>query len=274
MAVEHFNNLWINNKNKDIKRQKIYWDQKADSFNQSTFLKHKHSVKNDVMEYLIKKDAVNENSRILDIGCGVGNYSIEFAKIAKEVVAIDISPRMLDFARVNAKKEGLSNVSFNLLSWGDISLENLDFLKSFDLVFASKCPGINSLETLEKVTLASKKHCFINNFVEKEEVVLQNLYKEVFKKDMENEYKDSAYFAFSILWELGYFPELTYLDFVQEKKYMLEEAINLYTKELNTKYDIKNPYYIVREYLEDISDGEFIEEVVNAKVANLYWTVD
>lgn len=55
---------------------------------------------------------------------------------------------------------------------------------------------------------------------------------------------------------------------------MLEEAINLYTKELNTKYDIKNPYYIVREYLEGISDGEFIEEVVNAKVANLYWTVD
>ena len=36
MAVEHFNNLWINNKNKDVKKQKNYWDQKADSFNQST----------------------------------------------------------------------------------------------------------------------------------------------------------------------------------------------------------------------------------------------
>ena len=40
---------------------------------------------------------------LIDIGCGPGNYSVEFAKRGANVLGIDLSQKMLDKARNNAK---------------------------------------------------------------------------------------------------------------------------------------------------------------------------
>jgi ubiquinone/menaquinone biosynthesis C-methylase UbiE len=40
---------------------------------------------------------------LIDIGCGPGNYSVEFAKRGANVLSIDLSQKMLDNARNNAK---------------------------------------------------------------------------------------------------------------------------------------------------------------------------
>jgi len=40
---------------------------------------------------------------LIDIGCGPGNYSVEFAKKGANVLGIDLSQKMLDKARNNAK---------------------------------------------------------------------------------------------------------------------------------------------------------------------------
>ena len=40
---------------------------------------------------------------LIDIGCGPGNYSLEFAKRGANVLGIDLSQKMLDKARNNAK---------------------------------------------------------------------------------------------------------------------------------------------------------------------------
>jgi ubiquinone/menaquinone biosynthesis C-methylase UbiE len=44
---------------------------------------------------------------LIDIGCGPGVYSVEFAKRGANVVGIDISGKMLDKARDNAKKTNM-----------------------------------------------------------------------------------------------------------------------------------------------------------------------
>ena len=40
---------------------------------------------------------------LIDIGCGPGNYSVEFAKRGANVLSVDLSQKMLDKARNNAK---------------------------------------------------------------------------------------------------------------------------------------------------------------------------
>ena len=45
--------------------------------------------------------------KILDIGCGTGNLSLELAKLGAEVTGVDISEAMLVKAREKAKKENL-----------------------------------------------------------------------------------------------------------------------------------------------------------------------
>ena len=43
--------------------------------------------------------SLTEGGKIIDIGCGTGNFSIKLAKKHYEVVGIDISKNMLDIAR-------------------------------------------------------------------------------------------------------------------------------------------------------------------------------
>lgn len=48
-----------------------------------------------------------KGSKILDIGCGTGNFSIKLEKMGFKVVGIDISGEMLEAARKKARAEGL-----------------------------------------------------------------------------------------------------------------------------------------------------------------------
>jgi 2-polyprenyl-3-methyl-5-hydroxy-6-metoxy-1,4-benzoquinol methylase len=65
----------------------------------------------------------------LDFGCGVGRLLIPFARVAQEVVGLDISPSMLHEARRNCDEQGLQNVR---LFRSDDALSTLT--GSFDLI--------------------------------------------------------------------------------------------------------------------------------------------
>jgi len=56
--------------------------------------------------------ATPRGGRVLDSGCGTGNFSIRLGLRGYEVVGIDISPAMLERARLKKKKAGLQNVEF------------------------------------------------------------------------------------------------------------------------------------------------------------------
>lgn len=49
---------------------------------------------------------------VVDFGCGTGVLSVELARWARKVTAIDRSPVALEAARVRARREGLTNIQF------------------------------------------------------------------------------------------------------------------------------------------------------------------
>jgi SAM-dependent methyltransferase len=67
--------------------------------------------------------------RVLDFGCGVGRLVIPFARLADEVVGVDVSEGMLAEARRNCEAAGVGNVK---LVPSDDALSALD--GQFDLV--------------------------------------------------------------------------------------------------------------------------------------------
>ena len=77
---------------------------------------------------------------ILDFGCGVGRLIVPFAKIAKEVVGLDVSSHMLAEAKKNCDELGVNNVRL-LLSDDNLSVltDTYDFIHSY-IVFQHIAP--------------------------------------------------------------------------------------------------------------------------------------
>ena len=65
-------------------------------------------------EALLRAAAVRPTDTILDIGCGTGSSTRELARLAASgaVLGVDLSTKMLQYARDVAEREGLTNVSF------------------------------------------------------------------------------------------------------------------------------------------------------------------
>ncbi|MEK6707833.1 MAG: class I SAM-dependent methyltransferase [Pseudomonadota bacterium] len=56
-----------------------------------------------------------ETTTIVEIGCGYGTFTVPIAKkSAGEIYTFDIEPSMVEIARENVRKAGLSNVTFGL----------------------------------------------------------------------------------------------------------------------------------------------------------------
>ncbi len=61
---------------------------------------------------LVEKLALNPTDVVVDFGCGPGYYTIELAKKAKKVVAVDLSLEMLKKAQRKAEKAGAKDIEF------------------------------------------------------------------------------------------------------------------------------------------------------------------
>ena len=63
---------------------------------------------------LIQRFVELEGRRILELGCGDGRLTREFAPLASAVVAVEPDPAKIALARRTATSEGISNVSFRV----------------------------------------------------------------------------------------------------------------------------------------------------------------
>ena len=81
---------------------------------------------------LLQLDA---GSRVLDLFCGLGNFTLPLARRASEVVGIEGEEGLVQRARDNAASNGLSNVRFHAakLGWYSFLSDKRNFHKSMKL---------------------------------------------------------------------------------------------------------------------------------------------
>ena len=82
-----------------------YWADNAEYFDRSVAPYH---------ERLFAVAAIGEGDRVLDIGCGTGQTTRDAARAASagSALGVDLSARMLEYARRRATEEGVANVAF------------------------------------------------------------------------------------------------------------------------------------------------------------------
>jgi ubiquinone/menaquinone biosynthesis C-methylase UbiE len=90
--------------------------------------KHVDSVESECAFNLFK---IKKGMKVLDVGCGTGNFSIKLAKKGCKVSGIDLSDKMLVLAREKAEKENLH------INYYNMNIYDLNFPDEyFDAVFS------------------------------------------------------------------------------------------------------------------------------------------
>ncbi|MCL2687313.1 MAG: precorrin-6Y C5,15-methyltransferase (decarboxylating) subunit CbiT [Methanobrevibacter sp.] len=88
-------------------------------------------TKEEIRCLLLCKSEVSSTDIVVDIGCGTGGITVEFAKIAKKVIAIDKNPKAIELTSKNLQKF------------------NLD--KKIDLI---ENDGLSALKSIENIDIA------------------------------------------------------------------------------------------------------------------------
>ncbi len=84
-------------------------------------------------ELTFKKCGNIAGAKVLDLGCGSGRYSIEFARRgAAMVIGVDFAPSMVDFARSMARELGLED----RCSFICADVQDLNLSEQFDITAA------------------------------------------------------------------------------------------------------------------------------------------
>ena len=107
MNIEEFEKI-MQRDDKEEKEEDLekIWDDKSEWFFKRTEKKQENFSDRLIFKIVKEKKLLNENSKVLDIGCGTGRHLLEFSKITSHITGTDISSRMLDYA-----KEKLKNVN-------------------------------------------------------------------------------------------------------------------------------------------------------------------
>lgn len=275
-TLEMFEQHWRLN-HRDKLGQAEFWDRRADSFNQHKDSGGSKLHRGELMANLASRCHLQPDSLVLDIGCGSGHNALILAGLVRRVEAFDLSPRMIELARMNAARENRGDqVNFRVLNLAAADLAGLGWERRFDLVLASRTPAICDRPSLEKMMAAAKGCCLIITFADIRSGLKDHL-KQFLNRGSETMWAGrSFYCAFNLLWLMGYFPEISYLDHTWESELNLEDAVLVHSRYFEQSGPLsKDGKVRLRQELGRLAGADgLVKEKARAKMALMCWDVN
>ncbi len=194
------------------------WEKAADRYEDAGV----GSLKERIIEHLIKDKIVTKKSDILDVGCGPGTYGLRFAEFCKHVSCLDSSQRMLQHVR----DKDVCNVDCILADWDSFHTEH-----KYDVVFSSLCPSLNYPDSLIKMESFSKGYCaYISSMNDDHGSIRRKIWKALGKDYTMNGYNTT--FPYNFLIEKGRKAEL-----------QIFESIEPYDEDVETTIGKETDYF-------------------------------
>ena len=114
MNLEQLEKEWSKKDNGQGELQAKLWDKKAGQYKEKPI---PTPEENPFLKQVYEEMQIDEHTRILDIGCGAGRFSLALAKSGAQVTGTDVSSEMIMAAKELAEKEHQKNVSFFHADW-------------------------------------------------------------------------------------------------------------------------------------------------------------
>lgn len=235
MQTEFWQQAWEDASNNSAAKKKIirsdnemvgYWNQFAPKYGKN----HPAGTHNErvrtVIEILNREQFLTAETEIIDIGCGPGTYSLPLAEMCKRVTALDSADGMCQQLIKTVEELGIKNIEVLQQPWENLDVENEKMLKKYDLAFASMTTAVSNYETLNKMNRVSRQNCCLvfwaeNGFNRSR----QELWKLVFNEDDSGQGMASVVYPFNLLYCLGYFPKIEFIDSEWVSTESVEDAV-------------------------------------------------
>ncbi|TVQ30150.1 MAG: 23S rRNA (uracil(1939)-C(5))-methyltransferase RlmD [Wenzhouxiangella sp.] len=94
--------------------------------------------------------ALDGSERVLDLFCGLGNFSLPLARRAAHVTGIEGAPELIEAARANARLNGIDNVDFDVADLTEDVTDRAWYQAGFDAVLIDP-PRSGAVEILPLV---------------------------------------------------------------------------------------------------------------------------
>ncbi|KJS19228.1 MAG: hypothetical protein VR72_19625 [Clostridiaceae bacterium BRH_c20a] len=236
---QYWNQLWQQNLGKHMGGDPVeHWNKKAKSFTKMVESGEGNKRINGVINFLKKQNVLWDNMKILDIGCGPGNFALPFAQLGAQVTAMDPAPNMLEALKEQIATKNIKNIEVVQGLWEELDIREMGWYKKFDLVFASQSPGLRDMETIEKMNDCSSQYCFATGFDGKRQM---SLYDAFFQKYFDRPYIKNSHdiiFLINLLYSSGHRPTVEFLNLSRTEKYPVEE-IKKSLKEISVSEELQ-----------------------------------
>ncbi len=82
------------------------------AFEPTDFIQINGEIDRQLVKRAIEELQIKRQHRVLDLFCGLGNFTLPLARVSNAVVGIESEPGLVLRARANAERNGLTNISF------------------------------------------------------------------------------------------------------------------------------------------------------------------
>ncbi|WP_270941059.1 class I SAM-dependent methyltransferase [Romboutsia lituseburensis] len=218
----------------------------------------------EVISNLERLGYINEESIVLDIGCGTGAYTIPLSGICKKVYALDYSDGMLNVLQNKINNQEIENIEILNKDWNNINLVCENMSKKYDFVISSLNPGCYNFESLLKMNEASKSYCcYISTNGKYKNEIIKKADEEIVGHKIKRSDISNIIYPFNILYFSGYEPKIFYSSsswiYKMYEKEAIEKLENRYNKYLDNNIRSK-----IKDFVKNnMKNNLFVEKSEN-----------
>jgi SAM-dependent methyltransferase len=197
-----------------------FWDRLSDRYDELEESPFYQKMVEEIVSTLRERGALSPEKRVFDVACGPGNYALRFAPLVKEVVGLDISPKMLARFREKFAAAGFSNYRLIQADWFSYQTK-----EQYETVFVSMSPILHDLDSIDRLLeLATHFLALVHWAGVRENELHQRLYQEVFGRQWRWQ-KPGLIVPFNYLYSLGLAGDLRFFCGYWERKRTLEKEL-------------------------------------------------
>lgn len=139
-------------KRTEVYQKEDFWNLIAEDYDALEETPFYSALQRDILQEMEKRGALKSNYTFFDVACGTGNYTVKVADKVSRVLALDISPGMLEVLKKKIEAQKIKNVTIIQADWRKYEPEEF-----YDTVFVSMTPILRDLKEVKRLYSCAKR---------------------------------------------------------------------------------------------------------------------